>query len=494
MSIGGKSDDFKYTSRIRVVNLCLQIILGITLFLGLNYMSARHYKRWDLSENSKNSLSLDSKAYVENLKAPVEIIAIISQGINDRDSAAISKDLRSIFKQYAYVSKKTSPITYDFIDPYIENKKIEALATRFGSDLANCVIVASGDKFKKIPILDFYKDTSSERGFMAEPLLTSAILHVTSAKETQIYFLKMHGELDFKSTDKSRGLSEFSNELRRNNYNLKDLDLTTLNEVPKDCDLLIIAGVRNPLKRNEIEAIKNYLRKSNGRVAIFLDMGPLFGLEEIMSEWGMMSNDMLVVDSSGDYESSSGDLIAKGFPEKSPHPISKYLMEAFVPVQFGSVRPVSENLWTPQDDTLKLSAIILSGNTSWAEKSYSEKGKQNYDMSIDIKGPIPLAMAASRTGGSKFGLKIEGGKLVVFGDENFITNNSFNRLGNKKLAQNTIYWLLEEDNMLNIPPRPMNNYSLTMSRSDVYSLAGRFMGLALIILAMGIVVAFMRRR
>ena len=63
----------------------------------------------------------------------------------------------------------------------------------------------------------------------------------------------------------------------------------------------------------------------------------------------------------------------------------------------------------PIDDTLKLDPLILSGNTSWAEKSYARGGRQVYDSATDLEGPLPLAMIASRSGGKDLGLNIPGG-------------------------------------------------------------------------------------
>ena len=102
-------------------------------------------------------------------------------------------------------------------------------------------------------------------------------------------------------------------------------------------------------------------------------------------------------------------------------------------------------------------------------------------------------MIASRTGGEKFNLNIPGGKLAVFGDENFITNKSFYRLGNSMLVLNTINWMFEENKMLPIPPRDIKMYSLTISHNEFIELALRFLILPFIILAVGITVSFVRR-
>ena len=73
---------------------------------------------------------------------------------------------------------------------------------------------------------------------------------------------------------------------------------------------------------NEIDQLRKYLLKNNGRLVVFLDMGSLNGLEDVLFDWGIMSDDMLILDSSGDYESGGGDLIARSFPQKPHRPMA----------------------------------------------------------------------------------------------------------------------------------------------------------------------------
>jgi len=489
-----KFEDFRIARRVRKLNLWVQIALGVLLYLGLNFAASRHYERWDLSENLKNSLSPESVAYVKNLRAPVEIFAIVSQTRKDNESLAVARDFVSLFRQYEYVSNKNAGVSARLVNAHIENRKAEELAARFGGDLEDCVIVACGSKFKRIPIVEFYNIEDGRRmDFRGESLISSAILDVSAGKDTKIYFVKGHGEMSIKNASSSRGLSEFAGALEARNYKLDELDLNEAKQVPEDADLVVIAGAEAAFLPREIDALRKYLLKSNGRGMAFLPMGSLNGLEDIFYEWGIMSDDMLVLDSIGDYEASSGDLIARSFPAK-PHPIAKYLIAAGMPVQFGSVRPVRQDLGAPIDDTLKLSPIILSGKTSWAEKSYARGGAQKYDDSVDLAGPLSLAMIATRAGGGELGLNIPGGKLAVFGDENFIANKWFNRLGNSKLAMNAVNWLLEENNMLNIPPKALKTYSLTLSQKEIAAIAWRFAALPGAILLICFAVFLARRR
>ncbi len=84
--------------------------------------------------------------------------------------------------------------------------------------------------------------------------------------------------------------------------------------------------------------------------------------------------------------------------------------------------------------------------------------------------------------------------MVVFGDENFAMNGRFNSLGNSKLILNTINWMFDENSALNIPPRKVDRYSLTLSRSDLFNLGARFLILPILILAAGFITYIFRRQ
>jgi len=492
----GKFDDFKTTTLVRRLNLWFQIFLGVTLFCGLNYLASRHFCKWDFSETQKNSLSPESAAYVKNLTAHVEIFVIWSQSSKDNDEQHLQRYLKSILDQYKYISGNKNTIEVKYINSHIENKRLESLVPRFGKDLENCVIVASGKRFKRIPIKDFYNVEAGERfDFKGEQLLTSAILNVISNKTNKIYFVKGHGELKINDSRSSYGLSEFVNAMTLRDYKVEEINLEESKQVPEDADIVIVAGAQITFLPREILALRDYLLKRNGKVVLFLGMGSLCGLDDVMYDWGLMSDDMLVMDNSGDYESSAGDLIARTLPQK-PHPIVSYLVNYDMPVQFSTVRPVRADLGAPIDGNLKLSEIIISGASSWAEKSYKDQNitAHSYDERTDLKGMQPLAMVASRTGGNDLGLNIPGGKLVVFGDENFIINKWFNRLGNSKLALNTIDWLLDDNTMLDIAPRKIDKYMLTLSQNQINALGWRFMILPAVILLLGLIVSLTRRR
>ena len=65
-----------------------------------------------------------------------------------------------------------------------------------------------------------------------------------------------------------------------------------------------------------------------------------------------------------------------------------------------------------------------SSPSSWAERDYrfNKASARQFNPNRDLKGPVSIAVAAQRNAGSKMGLKISGGRIVVFGNSDFISN------------------------------------------------------------------------
>ena len=157
-----KFDDFKITTRIRKLNLWAQILLGLLLYVSLNYMASKHYVRIDLSENNKNSLSPESVAYIKNLKQDINIYVVLSATKTNNANTAVKKDLRAFLRQYEYESVDAGKIKVEFVNSNIDNQKTEFLVKKFGTGIENSVIVSSPMRSKIIPISDFYTVISDE--------------------------------------------------------------------------------------------------------------------------------------------------------------------------------------------------------------------------------------------------------------------------------------------------------------------------------------------
>ena len=108
-------------------------------------------------------------------------------------------------------------------------------------------------------------------------------------------------------------------------------------------------------------------------------------------------------------------------------------------------------------------------------------------------GPVPLAVASERKASSQLGIKVPGGKLVVFGSPDLFSNKNISSLGNVSLFFNTLNWMLEKDQLLIIPPRPVETYQLVISQDQLRRVGLLFLAVPGVVALLGFVVYWVRQ-
>jgi hypothetical protein len=147
------------------------------------------------------------------------------------------------------------------------------------------------------------------------------------------------------------------------------------------------------------------------------------------------------------------------------------------------------------DDSLIVTELMATSDQSWGEKNYTTEDVPNYDPAIDLKGPIRVGAISERKVDSSLGISIPGGRLIVVGSSNFITNNRIQASGNLFLILNSINYAIDRIAQLNIPPRPIRIVKLDLSIEQL--LLSRYLiwlGPPLIVGFFGLIVYLARRQ
>ena len=171
------------------LNLLLTAVLGLVVVVLVNYLSARHYKRWDWTAHGLFTLSERSQQALRELDQDVRIYVFL--GRDEQDFA----DVETLLEEYKAV---TDNITVEWVDPDRDRARYQILADKFGIDswLAGevtlsqvPVVVTSGDRKWKVErhqliVEDFetFEDADGHKlDLQSERALTRAILDVTPA-------------------------------------------------------------------------------------------------------------------------------------------------------------------------------------------------------------------------------------------------------------------------------------------------------------------------
>lgn len=489
-------EDFKSARWFWRLNRGVQILLALLFIAAINFIAAIEFERIDMTEGRRFALSPETLAYLNGLEEPVRIIVTEPQESARPEIKQIFSHLQRILKEYAYARRADgSPaVRVEYINVYRETDKAEKLVTEFGvsPESENAIIVASGDRYQEILGTELYEvSPMGENLFKGEEAFTSAILKVAKEEPLKLYFTAGHGEMQPSEVDALRGLSQLAGFLKQRNYKWEILDLLKIPEVPEDAGAVIVVGPQSALFPIEEQKLRDYLDQENGTVILLLEPGREHGLENLLYDWGVLSDDMLVLEASQDFVAAGGDMFVTRFAE---HPITQLLIDSQQRLLFGLSRPVRADPGARVDDRTELTPLLGTSDMSWAERNYRSNSEQRFDEKEDLPGPVPLAVVSERSAASGMGLELPSGKLAVFGNAAFISNNRFNSAANKLLFFNLLNWAMDRDSLLSIPPRAIEDYQLTISQRELGILFTRLLWVPGVVALIGFLVFLFRRR
>ena len=462
-----KWESFQIANRLKLANHWVQVVLILTFIAGLNHLALRNFYRFDLTENHRYALSPETKAYLEELTDPIQIIVTVPKDSPRQEEQVLYRYLSQLLQEYAYQSRRAGSFLIDveYVDIYKDLARADFLASNHGLDQPDSILVLSGDRQRLIradEIISFVDMRPT--AFTGEATLTSAIMEVTQEQSPKLYFLEGHQEVGPNDPSPQFGLSQLTKELELRNFSIERLDLTTVEAVPEDAAVLIIADPKGPLLASELEKIRTYLIDRAGRVMAWIRPGVETGLYPLIAEWGIRLSDQIVIEPDSGYREGSGTLLIRNFSE---HPITRSLIDNKTFLLSGWMRPVFPVAPQPVDERLDFVPLFGTSQSSWAESAYRTETTPAFDPVSDFRGPVPVAVAAQRRASSQLGIKVPGGRLVVFGSADLFANQHIASLGNVYLFFNTLNWMLDRDRFLVIPPRPVDSYQLVLSEEQL---------------------------
>jgi len=470
-------DQYQFSNRLRKLNRFLQIILSILFFVALNYLAMQHYARYDISRGHLYSISPESKAYIETLAQPVSIIVTTPPNSPLQEEQILYRYVSQLLDQYkdaAHRANRDDLLTIEYVDLLKDTQRAESLAQTYGVEQPNAIIVAGPENTRVLSSTDVLVfDNFDPVAFKGEQAFTSAIIEVTALTRPTLYFTIGHGEMRLNDVSPNRGLSKLATELNARNFALGALDISQVDAIPKDADLIVIADPKGPFLATEEEILRSYLLENAGRIIFLLSPGREHGLDNLLFDWGIRADDMLVLEQNPDYIEGAGNYLLRQFAQ---HEITDPLIRNQTFILSGPLRPVRPDLGAPIDDRLHLTSLLGSSSSSWAEQAYTSSGTPSFDPSTDLPGPITIGTLAERRTASQLAITIPGGRLLVIGSGDLLANHRLTQtLGNGLFTLSALNWMLDRDQTIALPPRPIEQYTITLSRADFKQLALLFL-------------------
>ena len=105
------------------VNVIVQTLVVIGIIAMLNYMSFRHFKRWDYSRDQKYALSSQTLNLMKNLHKPVKAVVFFS------NAAEIAPDVTALLREYEFASD--GKFTTEVVDPFRSFTRAQELQAKY---------------------------------------------------------------------------------------------------------------------------------------------------------------------------------------------------------------------------------------------------------------------------------------------------------------------------------------------------------------------------
>ncbi len=469
-----------------------QFVLVFLILAAINAIAMRSYTRIDTTIGRSFTLSAQTVAYLKQLDQPIKVIVTLSEQSPHLGVRDIYHDVRSMLSEYEYETRNqgANRVDVEYLDLYQQARRAKEL----GITDENAIIFTAADQApRRITIDQLYNVSENEvQEFLGETKFTQAILELTQTDTPVIYFTTGHGEMDPNDFNPARGISKLLDTLKSRNLATQPLDFSQTDEIPDDAALIVIASPQSRIHPREQELLKGYLRRNSGRILLLLEPGIDHGLDDLLFEWGILTDDAVAVETSRKALIDGGDLMVRRF---APHPITDELLRLNMSLITDRARIVRADPGRPIDESLLVKELMATSDHSWGEKNYESETFATYDPAVDLQGPVVIAALSERKVDSSLGISIPGGRLVVFGTSNFITNYRIQDSGNLFLALNAINYAIDRVAQLNIPPRPIKKVKLDLSMEQL--LLSRYiiwLGPPLLVGLMGVLMYLARRQ
>ncbi len=461
---------------IGVTAIVIAIVVVANMIIG---QLPEKYRNIDVSSTKIYEISDTSKDLLKELDHKVTLTVLaVKDETDDRITTFLSK--------YAGLSKNVS---VKWIDPVLhpsaltENNAEKDTIVVKCEDTGKSTTVAFSDIIVQDMSSYYYTGNASESEFDGEGQLTSAINYVISDASQTVYRTSGHGESTFSTT--------ISDLMKKNNYNVEELNLVMNTEIPDDCDLLMMYAPTNDLSKEEADVLKNYL-KSGGKVMLILGdttSEQLPNLMGILSDYGMKEADGYIADPKRCYQGNAYYL----FPQLS---VSGDLANGISSQMVLLVNTHGLELSDPARDTISVNAFMSTTNNAYAvtedaqtEGSYTlgavateSISKDDGDDSEDENSTDDSETLESR--------------LTVISSASMIDSqitDAFTTLENTTLFMNAVTANFDGVKNISIEPKSLSVEYNTVQHSGLLSLLVIF-GVPIVLLIGGFSVWYRRRK
>jgi len=418
--------------------ILLAILIAVNLFVDALPST---WTQYDISASQLYSLTSSTKVVCQNLEKDVTIYWITQSGAEDTVTERLL-DVYQALSDHITVVKKNPDVYPTFAAQYTDDTVKN-----------NSLVVECGDKSRYIAYSDIYEYDTTEyyqtgsvsAYFDGEGEITTAIGYVVSDDLPVLYVMSGHGELELGDS--------ISKAISKANYETKELSLLTVDEIPEDCDAIIINGPESDISEEEAQMLSTYV-ENGGHLLVFSGLqesGRLTNLDSVIENYGVTVNEGIVVEGDRNYYAFQAPYLC--IPEISDADITSPLKEKNSYV----LAPIAQGLTVPSYGSATVTSLLETSESAYSKLDGYAITDYEYAEG-DIYGPFSLAVSVEDGEG-----KIVWVSSDYFVDETYI---SYSAGANSDFALNSLSWMIGAEDSISIRSKSLNYNYLTISDSQ----------------------------
>jgi ABC-2 type transport system permease protein len=446
-------------------NIWIGALLIIAIALMVNFLSYRHFERWDWTTESIYSLSDRSKAELASLADPVTFYLFMGQG------EAHYVAMHELLERY----RSESPnFRVEYVDPHGDPERYRELARRFdvmtltdatgAAEADVAAIVAMGERTATIERTDLISldwdlpddETSAKIDVRAEQAITGALVELTTEEETRVCVTQGHGEWAVEGGN-ARSLYAAEDVFRRDRIELAAVRLDG-DGIDPACDALFVIGPQVAFRPEEMAKIERYLEQGGNALFAFDPVAEdrqflPTGAEAFLGDLGIEVTRSLVIETDPNRNAPQGGTVIGGDETSyGQHETTAPLVTQPAPAIFFELRGLVAKEGSPA------SPLLFTSESSWAETNFDELiGREEVGPDgDDPTGPVSIAIATTvRERAEGEAGEAVGGRVIVVGDADWLTGDALRSPAflNDDLLRVWTGWLAARHTLVSISPR-----------------------------------------
>ena len=412
------------------LNVSVQVVLGIVLFLMVNVLAHRRFRQWDYTYSRSFSLAETTTKFLARVNEPVRVTVLVGRKEKDLD-ARLEEDAGPLLSQYGQHLKGRLEVEY--IDTTRDTNLWENFMLRLDQRksglrpatdgiLVQAVLPrkAEGGQevyfHKWIPAETFYVMDQQKKvpvAFRGESLLNGALAAVTNPERPRVAVVTNMGNIRH-TPDGTIG-NVLMDICSAQNI---DLEGWRMMESPGDAHLyrsLILAGV-TVFGEQEAADLAQFYETPGNSVMVLLDpQNGCEGVDKWLARYGIQPQADRVLfarsTANGPYKELSvdaifleGSLVTRGLESRA----------TLLPGQTRSLR-LNQAAAKVKAENLQLTSLLTPGVDFWGEKQFTGNMPE-FDPGEDNGKPLCVAATVERGAASDPRVQMQSSRLVVVGN------------------------------------------------------------------------------